>query len=59
MSLAPNAHPARWLLRGAVAIGCVLALSACVVYPSGYYGGGRPAYYYGGGGYGYDRPGWR
>ena len=33
------------LLRCAVAVGCLLALSACVVYPAGpgYYG--HPAYY--------------
>ncbi len=38
---------AGWLLHCAVAAGCALLLSGCVVYPGGYYGG-----YYGGG-YGY------
>jgi len=46
-------RPARWLLRCAVAVGCALALSGCVVYPAGYYG--RPQPYYYGGYYG----GWR
>jgi hypothetical protein len=45
---------AKLLLRGAVALGCALLLSGCVVYPGGpgYYGYyGRPAYY--GGYYGH------
>jgi hypothetical protein len=53
---ASRSRPARLLLRGAVAIGCALALSGCVVYPyGGYYYRPAPAYYYGGGYYGYYR----
>jgi hypothetical protein len=48
-------RPARWLIRCAVAAGCLLALSGCVVYPAGGYYGHPHPYYYGGGGYGYYR----
>ena len=57
----------RRLVRGAIVLGCAIALGGCVYYPSGYYGYGYgPAYYgppvvvggwYGGGG-GYYH-GWR
>jgi hypothetical protein len=61
MSLIPNRVPAPWLVRAAVAAGCAILLSGCVVYPAGYYGPPRPAYYYGGyyGGGGYYAPGYR
>ncbi len=61
MSTNASARPrrAKLLLRGAVALGCALLLSGCVVYPAGpgYYG--RPGYY--GGGYygGYYGHYWR
>jgi hypothetical protein len=44
-------RPTKWLVRCAVALGCALVLSGCVVYPAGpgYYG--RPVYY--GGYYGH------
>jgi hypothetical protein len=57
MSIAASgrARPTNWLIRCAVALGCALVLSGCVVYPGGpgYYGyyGPRPAYY--GGYYGH------
>ena len=58
----------RRLVRGAIVLGCAVALGGCVYYPSGYYGYGyAPGYYagppvvvggwYGGGG-GYYH-GWR
>ena len=62
MASVPIAPPraTRLLLRCAIAVCCAVALSGCVVYPGGYYGGPRPAYYYGGGGYGYyGHPGYR
>jgi len=46
MSIIASPRPSRWLLRCAVAVGCVLMLSGCVVYPAGYYGRGG-GYYYG------------
>jgi hypothetical protein len=39
------------LIRCAIALGCALVLSGCVVYPAGYYGHPHPYYYGGGGGY--------
>ena len=51
----------RVVLRGALAAGCALLLSGCVVYPARPYGYYYPGYYYGGyygGGWGYGR-GWR
>jgi uncharacterized membrane protein len=55
MSTVPSDRPRRspWLVRCAVAVGCALALSGCVVYPAGpgYYG--HPYYGYYGGYYGH------
>jgi hypothetical protein len=45
-TFARRRQPTTWLLRSAVAIGCALVLSGCVVYPAGYYGR-PPGYYYG------------
>ena len=60
----PRHHLTRTLFRGAVAVGCALLLSGCVMYPArpygyapGYYYGGPPMAVYGGG-WGYGR-GWR
>ncbi len=57
----PNGRRAPWLIRAAVAAGCAILLSGCIVYPAGYYGPPRHAYYYGGyyGGGGYYAPGYR
>jgi hypothetical protein len=57
MSRIPWAHR---LLRAAIAVGCAIALSGCIVYPAGGYARPHPYYYYGGGyGDGYGHHGWR
>jgi hypothetical protein len=62
MLTASSGHrrPANRLIRLAVALGCVLALSGCIVYPAGgHYGHPHPYYYGGAGGGYYGHPGWR